>query len=328
VGWFPGGGFYYSYSVSPDLKLGLASSGNFGNALKYDSNWIGRYHVQEATLLGVSLLPSIAYRVSPQLSLGASFNAMYGILKNQVAVNNIVGPDGQLKLDAHKWGYGANLGVLWEPDAATRLGLTWNSQVKLGFVAPTQWSGLAPGLAKVLEARGMLNTMLDLGVNVPQGLNASFLHQIDDRWAVLGSVGWQQWSKFGQVAVSVDSADPRSLTANLDYRDTWHIAGGAQYRMASPWTLNLGVAYDSGFQNSNVSVMLPANAAWRFGLGGQKEESRTFNWGVAAECAWGGTLDVDQRGAAPVAIGGRGNLVGSYKNTAIVFVGANFNWKY
>ena len=42
VGWFPGGGFFYSYSVSPDLKLGFASTGNFGLALKYDSDWVGR----------------------------------------------------------------------------------------------------------------------------------------------------------------------------------------------------------------------------------------------------------------------------------------------
>ncbi len=50
-GWFPGGGFFYTYSVSPDLKLGFASTGNFGLGLKYDDNWVGRYYVQQATML-------------------------------------------------------------------------------------------------------------------------------------------------------------------------------------------------------------------------------------------------------------------------------------
>jgi long-chain fatty acid transport protein len=166
-------------------------------------------------------------------------------------------------------------------------------------------------------------------VNVPQGVNASFFRQVDDRWAILGSVGWQQWSRFGDVEVGVNSADPTSLTTNLNYKDTWHVAGGAQYRLDSPWTLNFGVAYDSEFQNnSNVSPMLPANAAWRFGIGGQKEESKTFNWGLAAEFAYGGTLDVNKTGSAPVVLGGRGDLVGSYKDTGILFLSANFNWKY
>ena len=31
VGWFPGGGAFFSYSVSPELKLGFAMTGNFGS---------------------------------------------------------------------------------------------------------------------------------------------------------------------------------------------------------------------------------------------------------------------------------------------------------
>lgn len=330
IGWFPGGGAFFSYSVSPDLKLGFAATGNFGLAMKYDPGWVGRYYAQEATLLGVSLLPSVAVRVSPQWSVGASLNAMYGKLRTEVALNNIVGSDGQLLLNAHKWGYGGNIGVLYEPSKSTRLGLVWNSQVKLDFSAPTQFSGLSQGLDNLLNNRGLLNTTLDLGINVPQGLNASFFHQVDGHWALLGSVGWQEWSKFGQVEVGIiNSNDPQSLTQNLNFKDTWHVAAGAQYQLDAPWRLDFGVAYDSAFQDgSNVSPMLPANAAWRFGMGAQKQESKTFNWGFAAEYAYGGDLHVNRQSEAPVALGGRGDLVGSYERTAVVFLSANFNWKF
>jgi long-chain fatty acid transport protein len=328
VGWFPGGGMFYSYSVSPDLKLGFATAGNFGLAQKYDAGWVGRYYVQDATLLGVSMLPSVAYRVSDKLSVGASLNAMYGLMKTKVAVNNIVGPDGQLKIDTHEWGWGVNLGLLYEVDPRTRFGITYNSQVKLDFSAPAQWSGLAPGLESLLASRGLLNANLDVGMTVPQGVHASFYTALDDRWALLGSVGWQQWSKFGKVDIGVDSNDPRALTTNAEYKDTWHGALGAQYQMSAPWLLNFGVAYDSEFQRSTVSPALPANAAWRFGVGAQKVESKTFNWGMSAEYAYGGTLDVDNRSKAPVVLGGRGDLVGSYNNTGILFLAANFNWKF
>src|SRR5499426_1929612 len=123
VGWFPGGGAFLSYSVSPEFKLGLAVTGNFGLTEKYNSNWVGRYYVQEGTLLGLSLLPSIAYKVTDKLSLGASLNIMYGILKNQVAINNVLPglPDGQLKLDDNVWGLGVNLALLYELSPGTRL---------------------------------------------------------------------------------------------------------------------------------------------------------------------------------------------------------------
>jgi long-chain fatty acid transport protein len=329
VGWFPGGGAFFSYSISPDLKLGFAMTGNFGLAEKYDSGWVGRYYVQETTLLGVSFLPSIAYRVNDKLSLGASLNIMYGKLENQVAINNIgAAPDGQLNLDDNTWGVGVNLGVLYEMDPRTRLGLTYNSQVSLDFKAPAQFSGLSTGLNTVLGNAGLLNANVDLGIKVPQGVMGSVFHQLDDRWALLGSLGWQQWSRFGKVEVGIDSSNPTSLTTNLNYKDTWHFAVGAQRRLSDPWTLNFGVAYDSGFQDSgNVSPMLPVNAAWRFGVGGQNHVSKTFSWGIAGEYAYGGTLDVNRQGSAPVALGGRGNLVGSYNNTGIFFIAANFNWK-
>jgi len=79
---------FFSHSISPDLKVGIAATGNFGLALKYNSDWVGRYYVQEATLIGMSVLPSVAYRVNQNLSLGASLNVMYGKLKQQVAINN------------------------------------------------------------------------------------------------------------------------------------------------------------------------------------------------------------------------------------------------
>jgi len=67
IGWFPGGGAFFSYSASPDLKIGFGMAGNFGLAEKYDDNWVGRYYVQEATLIGMSLLPSIAYKATDNL---------------------------------------------------------------------------------------------------------------------------------------------------------------------------------------------------------------------------------------------------------------------
>jgi long-chain fatty acid transport protein len=328
-GWFIGGGPYLSYSLSPDLKVGFALTGNFGAPLSYDNDWAGRYYVQDATLLGISILPAIAYRINDKLSVGASLNAMDGIYKNQVAINNVdpAFGDGRLRVDDNTWGFGGNLGLLYEIDARTRLGLTWNSQVNLDFKAPLEFSGLAPGLAALLANRGLLNSQLKVGIKVPQQVMGSLFTQVDDRWAVLGSVGWQQWSKFGQVELGIDNPNnPMSVTTQLDFKDTWHVALGAQYRLSDPWLLNFGIAYDSGFQDSSsVSPLLPANSAWRFGVGGQQQLSKTAYWGIAAEYMYGGTLDTRLQSTLPVVAGGRGNLDGSYHNVSTIFLAAYYN---
>lgn len=328
-GWFPGGGAFMSYSVSDDLKLGFAVTGNFGSVLDYADNWAGRYYVKEAALVGASLLPSIAYRVHEKLSVGLSLNTMYGYLRETIAVNNVVGPDGQLKVDDENWGVGVNVGLLFEPYAGTRLGLTYNSAVDLDFSTGTKFTGLSPGLEAMLGNRGLLNARLNLGMTVPQQVMASVYSEMDEHWALLASFGWQDWSEFGYVDVGLaNTNNPQTLTANLDYKDTWHMAAGAQYRINPAWRINFGVGYDSEFQDDVVAPTLPVNAAWRFGLGAQNQHSGKFSWGVASEYIYGGNLDVDTRSALPVALGGRGDLVGSYNATGVLVVSANFNWMF
>jgi len=313
-GFVPGGGAFAVHSLSPDLKVGLSVAGNVGSVVNYNDGWVGRYRVQEATLLGISFVPSIAYRVTDKLSVGAGVNAMYGIFKQQVAINNVLPgrPDGQLKVEDNSWGWGVNLGLLYAVTPATRVGLTWNSQVKLDFDAPAQFSGLGPGFSAVFAARGLLDAQLELGVRVPQQAMASVFSQLDERWALLGNVGWQQWSKFGEVEVGVENTlNPVGLTTAIPFKDTWHVAVGAQYRLSGPWRLNFGVAYDSGFQSgSNVSPLLPVNAAWRFGFGGEQQVSKAFKWGVAGEILYGGTLEVDKQSVLPSILGWRVKLVG------------------
>jgi len=135
-GWFFGGGGFFSYSVSPDFKLGFAMTGNFG-APPTLRRQLGRPLLRPGGDVARAFDPALGrpYKVTDKLSLGASLNAMYGIYKNQVAINNTVPifGDGQVKLDYNAWGWGVNLGLLYEINADVRLGLTWNSQVNLDF---------------------------------------------------------------------------------------------------------------------------------------------------------------------------------------------------
>lgn len=331
-GFVPGAGAFVAHSLSPDLRVGFSIAGNFGSIIDYDEAWVGRYRVQQATLLGIQFVPSVAYRVNDKLSVGAGINAVYGIFDQQVAINNVLpsAADGRLELDDKTWGFGGNVGLIYEVDPGTRVGLTWTSQVDLDFRAPAQFSGLGPALSALLASRGLLDAQVSIGTKIPQQVMASAFSQIDERWAVLGNVGWQQWSRFGQVAIGIDNAaNPVGLTTSIPFKDTWHVAAGAQYRLSDPWRLNFGVAYDSGFQDGgNVSPLVPVNAAWRFGVGGEQQIGKTVKWGIAGELLYGGTLDVNQRSTLPPAAGGRGDLVGSYNSTASVVVSVYGNWTF
>jgi len=324
--WLPSGSIFYSHSLSRDLKLGIGVLGYFGLSLEYENDWVGRYYVQEVALQALGFQPAVAYRVTEWLSIGAGVVALYGVLDEKVAINNIDPNrgDGRLKIHDEDWAFQANLGVMVEPRRGTRFGLTYLSEADLDFEDKPKFSSLGPGLDALLGSRGLLNAKLDLGLTMPQAVMLSAYHDLTHRLAIMGNLGWQDWSQFGKVSVAVDAADTTSLTADRNYQDTWHAAFGVQYRVADAWLLSAGIAYDTSMvDDKDRTPDLPLGEQWRFGLGARYDWSQQLAFGLAYELLWGGDLDMGlDRG--PLA----GRVEGSYDDAAIHFISFNVNWKF
>ena len=324
--WLPAGGLYYVHNLAPDLRLGVATVGYFGLGLEYEDDWVGRYYVQEVKLQALGLQPALAYRVTDWLSVGAGVVALYGVLDEKVAVNNInpALSDGKLKIKDDDWTFQANLGVLVEPRPGTRFGLTYLSEGDLKFKDDPKFSGLGPGLEAILRNRGLLDADLKIEFTMPQALMLSAYHELSSNLAVMGNVGWQDWSEFGNVGIAVASEDTTSLTFDRNYKDTWHVALGAQYRLAEAWLLTAGVAYDSSMMDDKDRTPdLPLGEAWRFGLGARYDWSKNLALGLAYELFWSGDLDMDvNRG--PLA----GRVSGTYENTSMSFINFYLNWRF
>jgi long-chain fatty acid transport protein len=326
IGLFPGLSTYYSHSASDRLKFGLALYGNLGLALDYDKGWVGRYHVQDGTFIGLTVAPTMAYRLTDKLSVGGGLNLMYGLFEAKVAINNLTPglADGELEVQDSQWGYGANLGVLYELSETTRFGLQYTSPIELDFKDTVDFTGLGPGLTAALQVTGNLNPELSLDMTVPQTVMASFFHQIDGQWALLGNLGWQDWSAYGRVGLRLDAASSTSLTKDRDYDDSFHAALGVQYALASPWLLSCGVAFDSGIVDKETRTPdLPNGDSWRLALGGRYRFSRNLDLGLGYSLLWMGDLAVQQSGG-PLS----GSLSGTYEESAIHFFALNLRWAF
>jgi long-chain fatty acid transport protein len=330
VGLLPGLSAFGTYKYNNDLTFGFGVCSNFGLGLWYDSNWVGRYYARESVLMGMSFLPAAAYKVTDQFSVGVALNIMVGYFSTKVAINNInpQWPDGEMSVKDTTLGLGGNVGLMYELTKGTRFGVTYSSPVNLDFAAPPRFSTIAPGLLSILASRGTSFNDLNLGMTVPQGVMASFYHEFNDSLALLGNFGWQDWSQFGKVDVSLPASNA-SLTTQLNYNDTWHGALGAQYRLSQPWLLTGGVAYDSSMLDvSNRSPSLPLGWSWRFAVGTQYEMRKDLLLGFSYEYLYSGNPEISKSGQLPVRFGGRGDLAGSYPNSSIQFLSANATWKF
>jgi long-chain fatty acid transport protein len=324
----PNGGLFYVYSLTPKLKLGIGDTTYFGGAIEYNLNWVGRYHLQGATIVGNSILPSIAYRINRWLSVGAGFNVMIGYLKEKVAINNLAPglPDGQLRLNGW-WtaGLGGDIGVLVEPTSDTRFGIQYLTPVSLNFSGTPFFRGLGPALGDLVRRRGLLGAPLSIGMTVPQSLLFSSFHQINDKVAVMADTGWQNWSAFGNPEIGINSNNPRTETANLRYQDTFHFALGTQYRPSLRWMLSTGFAFDNSMVSApSRSVSAPVGNAWRIGAGAQYALTESLLLGFAYEFMWQGNLGLEQSIRGDPA---RGTIAGQFPSVNLNFLSINLTWK-
>ncbi|MBX3731114.1 MAG: outer membrane protein transport protein [Verrucomicrobiae bacterium] len=322
IGALPAMSFFYVQPLGEKWRVGVGTLSYFGLVEDYGPDWVGRYYVQKSSLIGVSLLPTVSYQVCEWLSLGAGLNAMYGYLDTEVAVNNLdprIG-DGQLTVDDRTWGFGANAGLLIKASDRTRVGINYLSPVALDFEATPEFSNLGPALGNLLNNP----SPLDLGMTVPQSVMLSVFHQLTDQLALMADFGWQNWSAFGQVEVGVNSDNPRDLTTDLNYQDTFHGAVGAQYQICPKWQVTGGVAYDSSpVSDTDRSVVLPLGIAWRFGAGVQWQATPSLSFGAAYEFLWAGDMTVDQGTEDSL----RGRVAGTYQGANFSFVTLNVNWR-
>ena len=320
----PAASGFYVHSLGKDFKVGLGMLGNFGLGLKENQGYLARYYVKQATLVGITFAPVASYQVNEQISIGGGPNIMVGYMKTTANINNVlpVGTgDGQLEVKDTAVGVGGQFGVLYEPKQGTRIGVTYYSPIKLNFSDTPTFSNLGT-IGNNLQANGVLNKRLDLGITVPQHVIMSGYHELTDRLAVMGDFGWENWSKFGQVDVAVVGTNTTSLTTTSHYNDTYHVGIGTQYRLNPEWLLNGGFAYDSSMVSAaNRSIALPVGATYKFGLGANWLMSPKVKLGFSYELSYIGDMSVSQN-RGPLA----GQVSGEFKDTIMHFFAFTMNW--
>ena len=331
AGYFtPAGSLNLVYVATPDIRIGLALGSYFGLGLDYGDSWQGRYYVQSAELLTMGVNPTAAYRVNDWFSIGGGVVALYGKLKQDMAVNNrdpLIGADpgdGTLKIDSDDWGWGYNLGLLFQPSKGTRIGVTYRSEVELKFDDVAEASGVTgPILGRISSL--INNSSLDMTMKLPQAATVSIVQQVNDRLALMANVGWQDWSSYGKVEVDLSTVSTSgSTTVDAGMKDTWHYAIGAHYRVAEPWLLMLGFAYDtSPVENDKRSVAMPLDRQIRYATGVEYTVNQDVSVGFSYEFIDCGSAKIDQN-RGPLA----GHIVGEYDTNYINAFGLNMNWKF
>jgi long-chain fatty acid transport protein len=328
----PTGSLSYVHDVSDDLKLGLTAGSYLGLGIKFDDTWAGRYYVQQEDFTTSIINGALGYKVNDWLSVGGGLSLVYGQLGVQTNINNVLdsGDDGRLKFKDTDTAPGWNAGLLIEPRPGTRVGLTYTSKVDLKYKDHASIHGAGPFLSDLLQKAAFQNASSTFDFTLPNQVMLSAYHELTPDLAIMADLGWQNWSQFGQIGLSIDTTDAtgtslsKSTSLDANFQDTWHTALGARYRLNPLWSVSAGVAYDSSpVKNSNRSIVLPLDRQYRYALGLQYELRKNITLGAAYEYMDAGSAPVNQTGG-PL----KGDLKGRMKDDVFNIFALNMNWKF
>lgn len=143
----------------------------------------------------------------------------------------------------------------------------------------------------------------------------SGFHEFNDRWALLGKVGWENWSAFEDVNISTERGSQK-IPRNWD--DTWKFAAGVHFRPVDKWLLQLGFAYDtSPVDSKDRTPDMPIDRQFRYATGAQYKWNDRLSTGAQFVYADYGKAKIDND-----------LLKGDYKRNDLFFFALNANWKF
>jgi long-chain fatty acid transport protein len=344
---------YGMWSYSDKLKFGLGVTAPFGLATDNPDGWIGRYHALRSDLVTIDINPTVAYRVNDALSIGAGFRAVYADAELTSAVDfGTIGAlsavpgsiptqqDGKVELDADAWGFGGNVGIMFEPGKLVdgpdgldglRLGLAYRSRVSLDLEGEADFKEDSAGIAATLQGAGLFtdpDAKADL--TLPDTISFGINYDINDEWAVMGEAVLTFWSTFDELVAEFDDNTPDNVTTE-DWENVWFFALGTTYRpkWQEDLTLRFGVAFDeSPIPDDTRTPRLPGNDRYWVALGADYSPYPWLNIALGYTHIFVKDGDIDLEATLTNENATRGNLSGEFTEAQIDIIALQGSIKF
>lgn len=258
-GWLLVPNGYLSWALTKDLYLGLGIGKPFGVKTEYNDPWLGAAQATLFEIKTVNINPSLAYRVNDKVSLGFGLNWQRAELDYRRHQSTASTSPWKLTLDDDSWGW--NAGALFSLSPSTKVGVSYRSEVKYDLTGKI--AAAAPGNAKA-------------NLKLPGTFILSVTQKLSDKWEMLGDASWTGWNSISKLNI-LRTTGALEQTLDTDFRNTWRVALGANYKFNDSWKLKYGVAYDQApvKRPANREVFLPDNDRIWLSIGAQWAPSKT-----------------------------------------------------
>lgn len=285
---------YYIHPINDKWAVGFAGFSNFGLGTDFDDDYAAGIIGGKTEMITMNANASVSYRINDQWSVGLGANIVYGdaeLNRHFGDAGAAVGMDptavaGSMKGDG--FGFGYNIGVMYELNANHRFALTYRSDITLkmeGDYYNDLPTGFAPAEGLVGTGGEDVDGKLDL--ELPGIVEFSGFHQMNDKLALHTTVMWTNWSVFEDINGEADGdttlsgptcgvpgfncniSDGQSLLYKEEnFDDAWRFGLGLTYTVSPELKLRTGVAYDeTPVPEHHRSISIPDSDRMWYSIG-------------------------------------------------------------
>ncbi len=238
---------YWAWSVDDRLSLGLGIGPTYGNTTEYDKDFIGRSAGFYFDMAQININPSLAYKVNEQVSLGVGINFAHNESHFKQGVPVVAPVPGYaagnyLDVKGDDWAVGYNLGAMFQLTPTTRLGLAYRSELEFDLDGKEKWATTSAGVPGLLPS--LVNQHVKAKLKTPANFSIALSQSVGDKWEVLGDLTWTDWSVVDVITVKSKQTGAKLQELNYNFKDSWRIGLGANYRYSDTLKLRFGIAHD------------------------------------------------------------------------------------
>jgi long-chain fatty acid transport protein len=251
-----------AYAVMPigqNLSIGVGAFAAFGLRTNWEDPWAGRFVSRDADLRTKSFEPAIAWQTTDgRFAVGAGYeyrSATVVLSRNSAAFNPFNGrivdaANAYLRSDSAN-DSGFNLGVLFKPTPAWRIGASYRSEQSIDFKGNAHFTQFPTGNAQfdaAIKAQLPPDQGITTSINFPSITIAGIATTAIPNWDVEFDVSHMTWSTFKSLNVVFLTTPAANLTRPQNWKDSNAYRLGANHRVNDEWDVRLGAVYDENPQ--------------------------------------------------------------------------------
>jgi long-chain fatty acid transport protein len=267
-------GFSTAFSIYDNLKAGITFYTPYGSGINWGDNWAGSVLNQSVKLATYTIQPTIAWRITPKLSVGAGLMMTWGSVDLNKALVSGSSMDLMLKYQGvdysfgetapasvnlkgtTKVAFGVNVGAMYDITKQVTVGASFRS--KMGMKVE---SGDAHVRYANAIAQQALQSTLDLindanfsaEMPCPYVLNLGISYKPIEKLTLAFDAQLTGWNTYKSLDIDFigDKLDAFDQSLTKNYKNSWTYHVGAQYAVTNRTDVRLGLMVDTSPCNTD-----------------------------------------------------------------------------